>query len=95
MTCRLKRSAALRKYMALHLSELSCFTTQISHLTQHCLHVQAVELHAVEKEIAAHIKKHFDAKYKPTWHCVVGKSFGEHPYIPSDTSTALSYRLID
>ena len=48
-------------------------------LTHQVLCVQAVELHAVEKEIASHIKKHFDAKYKPTWHCIVGKSFGEPP----------------
>mmetsp|Transcript_3753 Transcript_3753/g.10359 ORF Transcript_3753/g.10359 Transcript_3753/m.10359 type:complete len:96 (-) Transcript_3753:62-349(-) len=30
----------------------------------------------VEKEIAEHIKKTFDQKYHPNWHCVVGKSFG-------------------
>ena len=40
---------------------------------------QAAELHSIEKDIASFIKKHFDAKYKPTWHCIVGKSFGEAP----------------
>ncbi len=30
----------------------------------------------VEKDIAAHIKKEFDKKYSPTWHCIVGRNFG-------------------
>ena len=25
---------------------------------------------------AAYIKKEFDKKYNPTWHCVVGRNFG-------------------
>ncbi len=36
-----------------------------------------MELHTVEKDIAAAIKKHFDEKYKPIWHCIVGKNFGK------------------
>lgn len=36
----------------------------------------AMETLHVEKDIAAHIKKEFDKKYNPTWHCVVGRSFG-------------------
>jgi dynein light chain LC8-type len=28
-----------------------------------------------EKEVAAYIKRKFDAKYGPTWHCVVGTDF--------------------
>lgn len=31
----------------------------------------------VEKDVAACIKKEFDDKHNPTWHCVVGKNFGE------------------
>ena len=31
----------------------------------------------MEKDIAKHVKKEFDAKYTPTWHCIVGKSFGK------------------
>ena len=30
----------------------------------------------IEKDIAAYIKKSFDKEYGPTWHCVVGRSFG-------------------
>merc|ERR1712071_538235 len=32
----------------------------------------------IEKDIAAHIKKEFDKKYNPTWHCIVGRNFGSY-----------------
>ena len=35
---------------------------------------QALEKFNIEKDIAAFIKKEFDKKYNPTWHCIVGKS---------------------
>lgn len=38
--------------------------------------LQALELHDVEKDVAAFIKKEFDGRFEPTWHCIVGKSFG-------------------
>ncbi|ORX50154.1 dynein light chain 1, cytoplasmic [Hesseltinella vesiculosa] len=37
---------------------------------------QALEKYEIEKDIAAHIKREFDKKYGPTWHCVVGRHFG-------------------
>ncbi|XP_011090996.1 dynein light chain 2, cytoplasmic isoform X3 [Sesamum indicum] len=37
--------------------------------------VAAFEMHNVEKDVAEHIKKMFDKKYGPTWHCIVGKNF--------------------
>ncbi|KAI8099868.1 dynein light chain 1, cytoplasmic [Halteromyces radiatus] len=37
---------------------------------------QALEKFNIEKDIAAHIKREFDKKYGPTWHCVVGRNFG-------------------
>uniref|UniRef100_A0A1I8ABC1 Dynein light chain n=1 Tax=Steinernema glaseri TaxID=37863 RepID=A0A1I8ABC1_9BILA len=27
-------------------------------------------------DVAAHIKETFESRFGPTWHCVVGKSFG-------------------
>ena len=39
---------------------------------------QAIEKNVVEKDIAAFIKKEFDNKYNPTWHCIVGKNFGSY-----------------
>ncbi|VDN96265.1 unnamed protein product [Rodentolepis nana] len=39
---------------------------------------------AVEKDIAAHIKKDFDKRFGTSWHCVVGKNFGRHYATVSD-----------
>ncbi len=36
----------------------------------------AMDSFHVEKDIAAHIKKEFDKKHNPTWHCIVGRNFG-------------------
>ncbi|KAL3648668.1 hypothetical protein CASFOL_005071 [Castilleja foliolosa] len=41
--------------------------------------VAAFENYNVEKDVAEHIKKVFDKKYGPTWHCIVGKNFGKLP----------------
>ena len=38
--------------------------------------MQALEAHDIEKDVAAFIKKYFDDRYEPTWHCIVGQSFG-------------------
>jgi dynein light chain LC8-type len=38
--------------------------------------VEALQKNAVEKDIAAHIKREMDRKQSPTWHVVVGKNFG-------------------
>jgi len=38
---------------------------------------QAMEKYNIEKDIAAYIKKEFDKKYNPTWHCIVGRNFGQ------------------
>lgn len=37
---------------------------------------QAAESHGVEKDIAECIKKEFDKNHGPTWHCIVGRNFG-------------------
>jgi len=39
---------------------------------------EATEKHNVEKDIAEHIKREFDSKHGPTWHCIVGERFGSH-----------------
>lgn len=46
----------------------------------------ALSKYGIEKDVAAHIKKEFDKKYHPTWHCIVGRNFGSYvvrknPYI--------------
>ena len=40
--------------------------------------MEAMEKFNVEKDIAAHVKKEFDRKHGPTWHCVVGRNFGSY-----------------
>lgn len=37
---------------------------------------QALDKYNVENDIACFIKKEFDKKYTPTWHCIVGRNFG-------------------
>jgi len=42
-----------------------------------CLSHQAIDKYSIEKDIATFVKKEFDKKHTPTWHCVVGRNFGE------------------
>ncbi|CAK9145593.1 unnamed protein product [Ilex paraguariensis] len=37
--------------------------------------IAAFEKNSVEKDVAEQIKKEFDKKHGPTWHCIVGKNF--------------------
>ncbi|NXU32440.1 DYL2 protein, partial [Thalassarche chlororhynchos] len=38
--------------------------------------ILAIEKYSVEREIADLIKREFEKKYSPTWHCIVGRKFG-------------------
>ena len=40
--------------------------------------IQAMERYSVDKEIATAMKREFDKKYNPTWHCVVGLKFASY-----------------
>lgn len=37
---------------------------------------EALKRCATRKDVAAYVKKRFDEKYGPLWHCVVGRDFG-------------------
>ncbi|RMZ78374.1 hypothetical protein DV738_g3948, partial [Chaetothyriales sp. CBS 135597] len=37
---------------------------------------EAMEKFNIEKDIATHIKREFDARKGATWHCIVGRNFG-------------------
>ena len=50
--------------------------------------LQALEKYNIEKDIAAFVKKEFDKKYNPTWHCIVGRNFGEQRAILVGSSTS-------
>jgi dynein light chain LC8-type len=39
---------------------------------------QALDKYQLEKDMAAYIKREFDKKFQPTWHCIVGKNFGSY-----------------
>eukprot|EP00357_Protocruzia_adherens_P008916 CAMPEP_0115020728 /NCGR_PEP_ID=MMETSP0216-20121206/30370_1 /TAXON_ID=223996 /ORGANISM="Protocruzia adherens, Strain Boccale" /LENGTH=86 /DNA_ID=CAMNT_0002392761 /DNA_START=28 /DNA_END=288 /DNA_ORIENTATION=+ len=41
----------------------------------HTVASMAVEKHSLEKDISKVVKQHFDKKYGPNWHCIVGKDF--------------------
>ncbi len=40
--------------------------------------VKAMDISPVEKDVASCMKKEFDQKFGPTWHCIVGKHFGRY-----------------
>ena len=42
-------------------------------------------------DIAAYIKKEFDKKYNPTWHCIVGRNFGS--YVTHETRHFIYFYL--
>ncbi len=37
---------------------------------------QALDECTLEKDIAERVKKDFDKKHGPSWHCIVGRNFG-------------------
>ena len=43
------------------------------------------------QDIAAFIKKEFDRKYNPTWHCIVGRNFGS--YVTHETKHFIYFYL--
>merc|ERR1712216_152791 len=49
------------------------------------------EKYNIEKDIAAFIKKEFDKKYNPTWHCIVGRNFGS--YVTHETKHFIYFYL--
>ncbi|XP_030848195.1 dynein light chain LC6, flagellar outer arm [Strongylocentrotus purpuratus] len=52
---------------------------------------QAIDKFTIEKDIAAYIKKEFDKKYNPTWHCIVGRNFGS--YVTHETKHFIYFYL--
>ncbi|KAJ8766741.1 hypothetical protein K2173_007808 [Erythroxylum novogranatense] len=53
--------------------------------------IAAFENHNVEKDVAEHIKKEFDRKHGPTWHCIVGRNFGS--YVTHETNHFVYFYL--
>ncbi|CAK9138967.1 unnamed protein product [Ilex paraguariensis] len=53
--------------------------------------IAAFEKNSVEKDVAEQIKKEFDEKHGPTWHCIVGKNFGS--YVTHETNHFVYFYL--
>ncbi|KAL3309861.1 Dynein light chain 1, cytoplasmic [Cichlidogyrus casuarinus] len=51
----------------------------------------ALDQFKVEKDIASYLKKEFDHRYGPHWHCVVGKNFGS--YVTHETKSFIYFNL--
>jgi len=51
----------------------------------------ALSKHGVEKDVAMHIKKEFDRRHSPTWHCIVGRNFGS--YVTHETKHFIYFYL--
>ncbi|CAH8828079.1 unnamed protein product [Trichobilharzia szidati] len=52
---------------------------------------QAMHEFNIEKDIASSVKKEFDKKYGPTWHCIVGRNFGS--YVTHETNHFIYFYL--
>jgi dynein light chain LC8-type len=53
--------------------------------------MHALDKYNIEKDIAAYVKKEFDKKYNPTWHCIVGRNFGS--YVTHETKHFIYFYL--
>ncbi|KAL9232949.1 hypothetical protein vseg_008005 [Gypsophila vaccaria] len=53
--------------------------------------IAAFEMNIVEKDVAESIKKEFDKKHGPTWHCIVGRNFGS--YVTHETNHFVYFYL--
>jgi dynein light chain LC8-type len=51
----------------------------------------ALEKYNIEKDVAAYIKKEFDIKYFPSWHCIVGRNFGS--YVTHETKSFIYFYM--
>ncbi|KAF3456247.1 hypothetical protein FNV43_RR00897 [Rhamnella rubrinervis] len=53
--------------------------------------IAAFEKNNVEKDVAESIKKEFDKRHGPTWHCIVGRNFGS--YVTHETNHFVYFYL--
>lgn len=51
----------------------------------------ALTAHRIEKDQAAQLKRQFEATYRGTWHCVIGKNFGCS--VASETGFLVFFRV--
>lgn len=42
------------------------------------LALTALDRFELERDMAKYLKKEFDARFQPSWHCIVGRHFGSY-----------------
>lgn len=55
------------------------------------LALTALDRFELERDMAQFIKKEFDAKFQPSWHCIVGRHFGS--FVTHDGSGFLYFYI--
>ena len=60
-------------------------------ITLNCTSHPPLDLCTTPQDVAAYIKKEFDKKYNPTWHCIVGRNFGS--YVTHETKHFIYFYL--
>ncbi|GMI72142.1 hypothetical protein like AT4G15930 [Hibiscus trionum] len=53
--------------------------------------ISGFEKNNLEKDAAEYIKKEFDKRHGPTWHCIVGRNFGS--YVTHETNHFVYFYL--
>jgi len=54
---------------------------------------EALAEYKLERDVAKQVKQIFDKKYEPTWHCIVGKSFGS--FVTHETNCFIYFYVDD
>jgi len=104
-SCRREKSRPFKRRQAIYCEEITATTTMSDRkaviknadmsedMQQDAVEcaTQALEKYNIEKDIAAYIKKEFDKKYNPTWHCIVGRNFGS--YVTHETKHFIYFYL--
>ena len=39
---------------------------------------KALDRFELERDMAQYLKREFDNRYQPTWHCIIGRHFGSY-----------------
>lgn len=69
-------------------------------MTQEMIHFaavtaeQALKQSCTRKDVAAFVKKRFDEKYGPLWHCIVGRDFGRLVLRPVSYQLGVQYLIL-
>uniref|UniRef100_A0A1I8H525 Dynein light chain 1, cytoplasmic n=1 Tax=Macrostomum lignano TaxID=282301 RepID=A0A1I8H525_9PLAT len=66
-------------------------TRQLHRMSERKAVIKNADISTSRKDIAAYIKKEFDKKYNPTWHCIVGRNFGS--YVTHETKHFIYFYL--